>query len=232
MNAQLGDRSLVEAPPRDIEEDNGVVDIADGHNHSDDDSNSSGDDDGADNCVDEKDVEDNDGLINRASRYGRAEHGGVMRRRCFNDESAIRSETDHLAMDLAELWAIFGPGFSGAVFGTGWWFWVDAVVCSSIQVPFLHYLPGIFASLGALMFNCVRKEDIDYSPYDEGEWRLKLWLFIAYVVAFVSLAASVGLLIQDSVVKTGPSTWTGVAGVFQCVFVLISGLMYWTSHSE
>ncbi|XP_048612824.1 uncharacterized protein LOC106348461 isoform X3 [Brassica napus] len=74
-------------------------------------------------------------------------------------------------MDLAELWAIFGPGFSGAVFGTGWWFWVDAVVCSSIQVPFLHYLPGIFASLGALMFNCVRKEDIDYSPYDEGEWR-------------------------------------------------------------
>lgn len=54
----------------------------------------------------------------------------------------IRSETDHLAMDLAELWAIFGPGFSGAVFGTGWWFWVDAVVCSSIQVPFLHYLPG------------------------------------------------------------------------------------------
>nr|VDD44851.1 unnamed protein product [Brassica oleracea] len=120
-------------------------------------------------------------------------------------------------MDLAELWAIFGPGFSGAVFGTGWWFWVDAVVCSSIQVPFLHYLPGfpfnagIFASLGALMFNCVRKEDIDYSPYDEGEWRLKLWLFIAYVVAFVSLAASVGLLIQDSVVKTGPSTWTGVA---------------------
>lgn len=144
----------------------------------------------------------------------------------------IRSETDHLAMDLAELWAIFGPGFSGAVFGTGWWFWVDAVVCSSIQVPFLHYLPGIFASLGALMFNCVRKEDIDYSPYDEGEWRLKLWLFIAYVVAFVSLAASVGLLIQDSVVKTGPSTWTGVAGVFQCVFVLISGLMYWTSHSE
>ncbi|EOA38576.1 hypothetical protein CARUB_v10010396mg [Capsella rubella] len=139
---------------------------------------------------------------------------------------------DHRAMDLAELWAIFGPGFSGAVFGTGWWFWVDAVVCSSTQVPFLHYLPGIFASLGALMFNCVRKEDIDYSPYDEGEWRLKLWLFIAYVVAFVSLAASVGLLIQDSVVKTGPSTWTGVAGVFQCVFVLISGLMYWTSHSE
>ncbi|AAF79798.1 T32E20.29 [Arabidopsis thaliana] len=102
-------------------------------------------------------------------------------------------------MDLAELWAIFGPGFSGAVFGTGWWFWVDAVVCSSIQVPFVHYLPGIFASLGALMFNCVRKEDIDYSPYDEGEWRLKLWLFHSVcrsieAVAFHSVCRSICFL--------------------------------------
>lgn len=46
-------------------------------------------------------------------------------------------------MDLSELLAIFGPGISGAVFGAGWWFWVDAVVCSSVQVPFVHYLPGI-----------------------------------------------------------------------------------------
>ncbi|KAK4387294.1 hypothetical protein Sango_2336000 [Sesamum angolense] len=125
-------------------------------------------------------------------------------------------------MNLAELLAIFGPGVAGAVFGAGWWFWVDAVVCSSVKVPFVHYLPGIFASVSALMFNCVRKEDIDYSPYEDGEWRLKLWLFIAYVVSFVSLAASVGLLIQDALVKSGPSAWTGVAGVLQCVFVLIS----------
>ncbi|MBA0607813.1 hypothetical protein Godav_020077 [Gossypium davidsonii] len=130
-------------------------------------------------------------------------------------------------MDLGELWAIFSPGVAGAVFGAGWWFWVDAVVCSSVNISFVHYLPGIFASIAALMFNCVRKDDIDYSPYDEGEWRelvmvstfdfllsrlacalLKLWLFLAYVVSFVSLAASVGLLMQDSLVTSGPSLWT------------------------
>ncbi|KAJ0733262.1 hypothetical protein HanPI659440_Chr11g0406371 [Helianthus annuus] len=61
---------------------------------------------------------------------------------------------------------------------------------------------------------------------------LKLWLFLAYVVSFVSLAASVGLLIQDALLPEGPSAWTGTAGVLQCVFVLISGLVYWTSHSE
>lgn len=80
-------------------------------------------------------------------------------------------------MDLGELWTIFGPGIAGAVFGAGWWFWVDAVVCSSIAVSFLHYLPGIFASLAALMFNCVRREDIDYSPYDDGEWRFASLLY-------------------------------------------------------
>ncbi|KAJ6930542.1 hypothetical protein NC652_014157 [Populus alba x Populus x berolinensis] len=75
-------------------------------------------------------------------------------------------------MDLPELWAIFGPGVAGAVFGAGWWFWIDAVVCSSVKVSVVHYLPGIFASIASLMFNCVRKEDIDYSPYEEGEWSI------------------------------------------------------------
>ncbi|KAH7679222.1 putative membrane protein [Dioscorea alata] len=133
------------------------------------------------------------------------------------------------------MWEILGPGIAGAVFGAGWWFWVDAVVCSSVQVSFLHYLPGIFATLAALMFNCVNKDDIsyDYSPYGESEWRIKLWLFLAYVISFVSLAGAVGLLVQDALVKEeGPSAWTGVAGVLQCVFVLISGLIYWTCHSE
>ncbi|GFS41839.1 hypothetical protein Acr_00g0076610 [Actinidia rufa] len=144
-------------------------------------------------------------------------------------------------MDMAELWSILAPAVAGAVFGAGWWFWVDAVVCSSSKISLLHYLPGlklwwfgileslghssgIFASLGAFMFCCVRREDVDYSPYEDSEERLKLWLFLAYVVSFVSLAAAVTLLIHDSQVKSGPSSWTGTAGVLQCVFVFISVL--------
>ncbi|KAL0432176.1 UNVERIFIED_CONTAM: hypothetical protein Slati_2551900 [Sesamum latifolium] len=132
-------------------------------------------------------------------------------------------------MNLAELLAIFGPAlparYSVPAGGFGW--------TPSSAAPSKSH----------------SKEDIDYSPYEDGEWRLKLWLFIAYVVSFVSLAASVGLLIQDALVKSGPSAWTGVAGVLQCVFVLIrlfmkdcednvlipslgSGLIYWISHSE
>ncbi|GAU51746.1 hypothetical protein TSUD_137410 [Trifolium subterraneum] len=41
---------------------------------------------------------------------------------------------------------------------------------------------------------------------------LKLWLFITYNVSYVCLARSAGQLIQDSLVKSAPSVWTGVAG--------------------
>ncbi|CAM6096770.1 unnamed protein product [Calypogeia fissa] len=136
-------------------------------------------------------------------------------------------------MALIDIWTAVGPALAGAVFGSGWWCWVDAVVCSAITVPFLHYLPGIFASLAALMFNGVRRDELqEYSPYDDGEGcRSRTWLFLAYVISFVSLAGSVGLLVEDALVPEKPSTWTGVAGVLQCSFVLGSGLIFWTSRS-
>ena len=60
--------------------------------------------------------------------------------------------------------------------------------------------------------------------------RVKLWLFVAYVVSFVCLAGSVGLLVQDALTDKGPSVWTGVAGVLQCVLVLIRYVIF--SHSR
>lgn len=66
---------------------------------------------------------------------------------------------------------------------------------------------GIFASLAALMFNCVRREDIDYSPYDDGEWRsalstvsivlyrrhlLSFWIFRVFLVFFLYVARILG----------------------------------------
>lgn len=141
------------------------------------------------------------------------------------------------AMAPEELWQKFGPFFAGAVFGAAWWTWADAVVCSKQTVPFLHYLPGIGASFAALMFNAVRREELqDYSPFDDGSGcRSRTWLFLAYVIAFISLAASAGLLIQDSanVTALNPDAWwPGGAGVVQTIFILGSGLMYWLSRSQ
>lgn len=50
--------------------------------------------------------------------------------------------------------------------------------------------------------------------------RSRTWLFLAYVIAFSSLAGSVGMLVQDALLPTTPDTWTGIAGVLQCFFCL------------
>jgi hypothetical protein len=50
----------------------------------------------------------------------------------------------------------YGPIISGALFGAGWWFWVDAVTCTPQKVPFDQYIPGIIATLALIMINCVR----------------------------------------------------------------------------
>lgn len=52
------------------------------------------------------------------------------------------------------------------------------------------------------------------------------------MVSFVSLAASVGLLIQDALTSKGPSAWTGTAGVLQCVFVLIRYFIIVDNHAS
>ncbi len=51
----------------------------------------------------------------------------------------------------------YGPGISGALFGGGWWFWVDACAASGTQVPFLQYLPGIVATIALVMINAIRR---------------------------------------------------------------------------
>lgn len=40
-------------------------------------------------------------------------------------------------------------------------------------------------------------------------------------LALCGIAGAVGLLVQDALTDKGPSVWTGVAGVLQCVLVLI-----------
>lgn len=54
-------------------------------------------------------------------------------------------------------------------------------------IKFEFLFLGIFASLAALMFNCVRKDDIDYSPYDDGEWRLVFLFLLCLLDLFVNI---------------------------------------------
>lgn len=128
----------------------------------------------------------------------------------------------------------YGPGISGALFGAGWWFWVDAVACTNDKVPFVQYIPGIIATLALVMINCVRRDELsDFDPFDEGVYcRSRFWLFISYVVSFGSIIGAVWVFLAGYATKPGVDTvWPGVAAIFQVCFILGSALALFVSRS-
>jgi hypothetical protein len=40
----------------------------------------------------------------------------------------------------------YGPGVSGALFGAGWWFWLDAIGSASVKIPFKQVGPCVVQS--------------------------------------------------------------------------------------
>lgn len=140
---------------------------------------------------------------------------------------------------LVEFWETkakaYGPIASGALFGAGWWFWLDAVVCSGVKVPFDQYIPGIVATLALVMINCIRRDDlVEYDPFDDGGFcRSRFWLFLSYVVSFASVVGSVWVLMQHYAANPAAAgnVWPGVAGVFQVSCILGSGLLFFVSRT-
>eukprot|EP00877_Chromochloris_zofingiensis_P002392 jgi/Chrzof1/12153/Cz06g23030.t1 len=129
----------------------------------------------------------------------------------------------------------YGPIVAGALFGAGWWFWVDAVVCNSHKVPADQYIPGIVATLALVMINCIRRDDLqDYDPFDDGGFcRSRFWLFLSYVVSFAAVVGAVWVLLHRYALnpEQAGEIWPGVAGVFQVACILGSGLLFFVSRT-
>eukprot|EP00879_Flechtneria_rotunda_P003907 GHRR01004147.1.p1 GENE.GHRR01004147.1~~GHRR01004147.1.p1 ORF type:complete len:170 (+),score=25.44 GHRR01004147.1:115-624(+) len=129
----------------------------------------------------------------------------------------------------------YGPIASGALFGAGWWFWVDAVVCTQHKIPFDQYIPGIVATLALVMINCIRRDDLqDYDPFDDGGFcRSRFWLFLSYIVSFSAVVGSVWVLMQHYAMNPDMAgeVWPGVAGIFQVACILGSGLLFFVSRT-
>lgn len=125
----------------------------------------------------------------------------------------------------------YGPVLSGALFGAGWWFWVDAVCSSDMKIPFVQYLPGIIATIALIMINAVRMEELqELDSFDDAAYcRSRIWLFFCYMVSFGAIVGSVVILLQHYVGTT--IVWPGVAGIFQVTLVLGSALLLWVSRT-
>mmetsp|Transcript_5419 Transcript_5419/g.15078 ORF Transcript_5419/g.15078 Transcript_5419/m.15078 type:complete len:168 (-) Transcript_5419:55-558(-) len=128
----------------------------------------------------------------------------------------------------------YGPGVAGALFGAGWWFFLDAIIYSSqthqSTIPGVLCVPGIIATVALVMINMIRREDIrGQGSFDEGNLcRSKFWLFLSYCVSFSAVVVAVWLLIGHS---GDNSEWSCVAALFQVCFILGSALTFFLSRS-
>lgn len=140
--------------------------------------------------------------------------------------------------ELLQFWEekakAYGPGLAGALFGGGWWFWVDATAASHTSVPFVQHLPGIIATLALVMINAIRRSELDeYDPFDEGVFcRSRLWLFISYIVSFAAVAGAVWVLLGHYALNPDvTNVWPGVAGLFQVTLILGSALLFFVART-
>ncbi|KFM23204.1 Transmembrane protein 50A [Auxenochlorella protothecoides] len=132
----------------------------------------------------------------------------------------------------------YGPGLSGALFGVGVWFWLDAVAISPIKVPFSQarrgsYLPGLVAVLALLMITAVRRDEISYDPFsDDGVYcRSRSWLLAAYLVSSGAVTGSVFVMLHHFGSSAQDTRWVGIASVLEVACILGSALLFFVSRS-
>ena len=135
-----------------------------------------------------------------------------------------RRASGRLICDAGAQFAEYGTGVAGALFGAGWWVWIDAVTCAYRKIPFAHHLPGIIMTLSIILINCVGKHELS-NTFGNSASRAKLWMLVSYVISMAALIGSLWSLAQNY--APTPHAWPGVAGVLQCAFILAGGLMFW-----
>ncbi|KAK9820630.1 hypothetical protein WJX72_012547 [[Myrmecia] bisecta] len=127
---------------------------------------------------------------------------------------------------------------AGALFGAGWWCWVDTIVYSKAvkaeNFPFTYWLPGFVATLALILMNLVSRDDLaSYSDSygDEGAaTRARCWLFFAYVIAFSAVGGSAAILI--TAVQKDQYIWAGRGTLLQSGLILASALLFWAFRTE
>lgn len=121
---------------------------------------------------------------------------------------------------------------AGALFGAGWWCFVDAIVLSKAilgeKVPFVYWVPGFVATIALVLMNLVPRESLNSDGLSDDEdynTKSRCWLFLSYLVAFGSVGGA-GAVFVKAVTKQD-HVGLGVGVLLQAGFVLLSALLLW-----
>lgn len=130
----------------------------------------------------------------------------------------------------------WAPVAAGALFGAGWWCFIDAIVFSKAilneKVPFVFWVPGVIATIAMVMINLVSREQLnsdDSSSDEDSDTKQRCWLFVSYLVAFGSVGGAGAVFVKA--VTNHDHVGLGVGVLLQAGFVLCSALLFWAFRS-
>lgn len=129
------------------------------------------------------------------------------------------------------------PVIAGALFGAGWWCWLDALVYSSAvmgdKIPITYHIPGWVATVGLVFMNLVSRDELRQAgdAYEDGaEFRAKCWLFISYLIASGAIAGGVSVMVLS--VQHQEHVTGGLGSLLQTGLVVLSSLVLWAFRTE
>ncbi|KAF9360583.1 hypothetical protein BGX26_008726 [Mortierella sp. AD094] len=143
-----------------------------------------------------------------------------------------------------------GVYISGGLFALGWWFFIDAVVCSRswdlengpkpVSVEFVDWVPGICSTLGMIIISCVDKESLrgdSFTFSSSGSasvtWVARLFLFIGFAFMAGGLAGSVSVMCIKYLLPEyiSPFDFWGICNVIQNSLIMISTALLWVAEN-
>jgi len=139
-----------------------------------------------------------------------------------------------LSIDIEEAKRKYGPVVAGACCGAAWAVFADMVSTrEGGDFGAGQVLPGVGATVSALLLNMVHRDEISESS---GSWdqqraqRVKVFLLLCYLLSAASALAAV--FVMASVLPPDRRSTDGVAVILQTVLMLGSGLIFFKTRAS
>lgn len=139
-----------------------------------------------------------------------------------------------LSIDIEEAKRKYGPVAAGACCGAAWAVFADMVSTrEGGDFGAGQVLPGVGATVSALLLNMVHRDEISESS---GSWdqqraqRVKVFLLLCYILSAASALAAV--FVMASVLPPDRRSTDGVAVILQTVLMLGSGLIFFKTRAS
>ncbi|XP_059479939.1 transmembrane protein 50A isoform X2 [Neocloeon triangulifer] len=126
---------------------------------------------------------------------------------------------------------------SGILFFTGWWIIIDIAAAYPDSNVFNHayHTCGVVGTISLFMINVVSNAQVRGDAYTNGcmgPRGARVWLFIGFVLGFVSVFAACWILFADFIPDDKKSTYPGVGLFLQNIFIFIASLLFKFGRSE